>query len=110
MCLLPPTPDETVLLQMCTAIDDPPPGEHVMTVPAALLAVARHVGPYEEMGLAEHALYAWAEEHGFEPSGPIRELYLNDPQHVVPEALETEVMLPVTRPSGRTPETAAARR
>jgi effector-binding domain-containing protein len=110
MCLLPPAPDETVLLQMCTAIDDTPPEERVMTLPAGSVAVARHVGPYEEMGLAEHALYAWAEEHRFEPNGPIRELYLNDPAHVAPEALETEVILPVTRPSARTPGTAAARR
>ena len=81
-----------------------------MTLPAGSVAVARHVGPYEEMGLAEHALHAWAEEHGFEPSGPIRELYLNDPAEVAPEALETEVILPVTRPSARTPGTGAARR
>ena len=81
-----------------------------MTLPAGSVAVARHVGPYEEMGLAEHALYAWAEEHGFEASAPIRELYLNDPREVPPEALETEVILPITRPSGRTPGTGAARR
>lgn len=110
VCLLPPTADETVLLQMCTAIDDAPPEERVMTLPAGSVAVARHVGPYEEMGLAEHALYAWAEEHRLEPNGPIRELYLTDPAQVAPEALETEVILPVSRPSARTPGTAAARR
>ena len=110
MCLLPPASDETVILQMCTPIGDPPPGERVMTLPAGSVAVARHVGPYEEMGLAEHALHAWAEEGGFEPNGPIRELYLSDPARVAPEALETEVLLPITRPSARTPGTAAARR
>lgn len=110
MCLLPPAPDETLILQMCTPIADPPPGERMMTLPAGSVAVARHVGPYEEMGLAEHALHAWAEEHGFEPSGPIRELYLNDPAEVAPEVLETEVTLPITRPSARTPGTGAARR
>jgi len=95
MCLLPPAPDETVILQMCTAIDAAPPGEQIVTLPAGPVAVARHVGPYEEMGLAEHALHAWAEERGFEPSGPLRELYLNDPARVDPEALETEVLLPI---------------
>jgi DNA-binding transcriptional MerR regulator len=110
MCLLPPAPDETVILQMCAAITDAPPGEPVMTLPAGSVAVARHVGPYEEMGLAEHALHAWAEEHGFEPGGLIRELYLNDPADVPPEALETEVLLPVTPPSVSTPGTGAARR
>jgi effector-binding domain-containing protein len=62
------------------------------------------------MGLAEHALHAWAEERRWEPNGPIREVYLNDPDRVAVEALETEVLLPITRPSGRTRGTAAARR
>lgn len=110
MCLLPPAPEETVILQMCAAIADAPPGARVLTLPAGSIAVALHVGPYEEMGLAEHALHAWAEERGFEPNGPIRELYLNDPARVAPEALETEVLLPITRPSARTPGTGAARR
>jgi DNA-binding transcriptional MerR regulator len=110
MCLLPPAPDDTVVLQMCTAIADPPNGERILTLPAGPVAVARHVGPYEEMGLAEHALHAWAEERRFEPRGPIREVYLNDPEQVAADALETEVLLPITRPSARTRETAAARR
>ena len=110
MCLLPPGPGDTLILQMCTAISDPPPGEHVIELPAGAVAVARHVGPYEEMGLADHALHAWVEERGFEPNGPIREVYLNDPARVAPEALETEVLLPVIRPSARTPRTAATRR
>jgi DNA-binding transcriptional MerR regulator len=110
LCLLPPTDDDTLILQMCTAIADPPPHERIMTLAAGPVAVARHVGPYEEMGLADHALHAWAQEHGFEPAGPIRELYLNDPAEVPAEALATEVLLPVTRPSARTRGTAAARR
>ena len=54
-----------------------------------------HVGPYEELGLAYHALYAWAQEHGHEPRGLIREIYVNDPANVRPEALQTEVLLPL---------------
>jgi len=110
VCILPPAPDDTLILQMGTAIVDPPPGEPVVTLPAGPVAVARHIGPYEELGLAEHALYAWAEEHRIEPNGPIREVYRNDPAQVPTEALETEVLLPVSRPSARTPGTAAARR
>ena len=33
MCLLPPTSDDTVILQMCTAVVDAPRGEHVLTLP-----------------------------------------------------------------------------
>jgi effector-binding domain-containing protein len=110
MCLLPPAPDESVILQMCAPIAEAPPGEHLLTLPAGPVAVARHVGPYEEMGLAEHALHAWAEEHGAETNGPIRELYLNDPARVPAEALETDVILPITPRSARTPGTGATRR
>ena len=109
ICVLPPAPDDTMRLQMCTPIADAPPGEHVMPLPAGRVAVTRHVGPYEEIGLAEHALHAWVEEHGLEQSGPLRELYLNDPATVVPELLETEVILPISRPSARTRGTAAGR-
>jgi effector-binding domain-containing protein len=62
------------------------------------------------MGLADHALHAWVEAHGFEPAGPIRERYLSDPAIVAPEALVTDVLLPVSRPSDRTADTGAARR
>jgi DNA-binding transcriptional MerR regulator len=110
LCLLPPTPDDTLVLQMCTRIEDPPRGERVLTLPATSVAVARHVGPYEEMGLAEHALHAWAEERGFEQNGAIREVYRNDPARVAPEALETEVLLPFSHPSARTPGTGAGHR
>jgi DNA-binding transcriptional MerR regulator len=110
MCLLTPGPDETLVLRMCTAVDDPPPDEPALVIPAGEVAVARHVGPYEEIGLAEHALHAWAEERSYEPRGPIREIYLNDPEQVAGDALETDVVLPITRPSARTRGTAVARR
>ena len=58
------------------------------------------MGPYEEMGLADLALHAWAEERGLEPSGPLREVYRNDPAEVAPEALETDVLLPGHPPIG----------
>jgi len=112
LCLLPPTSDDSLVLQMCAVVDvaEPPAGERVLTLPAGPVAVARHVGPYEEMGLADHALHAWVEAHGFEPAGPIRERYLSDPAVVAPDALVTDVLLPVSRPSGRTADTDAAHR
>jgi DNA-binding transcriptional MerR regulator len=110
LCLLPRDDGESLVLQMCTAIADPPPGEHVLTLPPTTAAVARHVGPYEEIGLADLALHAFAEEHGLVASGAVREVYRNDPAAVPPDALETEVLLPVSPPSDRTRGTAAARR
>ena len=110
VCLLPRTDDDSLLLQMGTPVAAAPPGERVVELPAGPVVVARHVGPYEEMGLADLALHAWAEEHGREPAGALRELYRNDPAVVPPAALETDVILPLTRPSARTRDTAAARR
>lgn len=101
VCVLPPSPGDTLVLQMCVEVADPPPGEPVMTLPAGPVAAARHVGPYEEMGLADHALHAWVEERGLRPTGPIREVYRNDPATTAPDALETDVLLPVS-PSART--------
>jgi DNA-binding transcriptional MerR regulator len=110
VCLLPRADGATLVLKMCAAITDPPPGEPVLRLPATTVAVARHVGPYEEIGLADLALHAYAEEHGLLPDGAIREVYRNDPAVVPPDALETDVLLPVTRPADRTRGTAAARR
>lgn len=110
VCLLTRPDDDSLLLQMGTPVAAPPPGERMVELPAGPVAVARHVGPYEEVGLADLALHAWAEEQGREQAGPLRELYRNDPAVVPPEALETDVILPLTRPSDRTRDTAAARR
>jgi DNA-binding transcriptional MerR regulator len=99
VCLLSRVDDDSLRLQMGTPIAvPPPPRERIVELPAGRVAVARHVGPYEEMGLADLALHAWAEERGLEPSGPLREVYRNDPAEVPPEALETDVLLPVSRP------------
>jgi DNA-binding transcriptional MerR regulator len=100
-CVIPPAPEDMVTLRMCTVIADPPPGAPVLVMPPVTVAATRHVGPYEEIGLAEHAVRAWAEENALEPAGDIREVYRNDPAEVAPDALETEVLLPVTLPSGR---------
>ena len=110
VCLLPPAPDGEVLLEMGAPVADVPAGERRVTLPAGPVARTLHVGPYEEMGLADLALHAWIEEHGLEPAGAVRERYLNDPARTAPEALATEVILPVSRPSGRTVDTAVARR
>ena len=99
ICLLSRVDDDSLMLQMGHPVaDPPPPGERIVALPAGRVAATRHVGPYEEVGLADLALHAWAEERGLEPSGPLREVYRNDPAEVPPEALETDVILPVSRP------------
>lgn len=109
VCVMPRTDDDTLFLQMGVPIDDPPPSERTLTLPAGPAAVTRHVGSYEEAGLADLALHAWVEEQGYEVGGPLRERYLNDPGVVRREDLVTEVILPVVTRTG-TRGTASGRR
>ena len=64
-------------------------------VSGGTVAVTVHHGPYLEIAPAYHVLTAWMAEHGYEVTGPPREIYLSDPQTVAPEELVTRVELPV---------------
>jgi DNA-binding transcriptional MerR regulator/predicted transcriptional regulator YdeE len=90
--------DEHIVVHACVRVDTPVPNlpqARIVDVPGGEFAVVTHVGPYEQLGLAYHALYAWAQEHGHEPRGLIREIYVNDPANVPPAALQTELLLPL---------------
>ncbi|MQY05517.1 MerR family transcriptional regulator [Actinomadura macrotermitis] len=63
------------------------------TLPGGVFAAAVHVGPYSQVPLTAHALLAWCAEHGHDPRGPVREVYLTDPSQVSPEELVTRVMI-----------------
>jgi DNA-binding transcriptional MerR regulator/predicted transcriptional regulator YdeE len=92
------TSEEHIVVHACVRVVAPVPAlsqAQIVDLPGGDFAVVTHVGPYEELGLAYHALYAWAQEHGHEPRGLIREIYVNDPANVRPEALQTEVLLPL---------------
>lgn len=67
----------------------------VLDVPGGLVAWLLHIGAYEELGIAYHALAAWAQERGHEQRDALREIYLNDPADTRTEALQTEVLLPI---------------
>jgi hypothetical protein len=54
-----------------------------------------HRGAYEELGLAHHALFAWAQERGHEIRGDVLEIYVNDPMVVAADDLLTEVVMPI---------------
>ena len=52
-------------------------------------------GPYSEIGKAYVALQKWMTDNGRAPAGPVREVYLNDPDAVPAEQLQTEIDWPV---------------
>ena len=65
---------------------------------AAKMAAYTYVGPYEKVGEAYGKVFAFIEAQGYEPSGPIMEKYLDmDPMSVKPEALRTEINVPVVK-------------
>lgn len=80
--------DETIPIEIAVTVDDG------ITMPATRCALVRHVGPYSELAHAHHALWAWADANDV-PAGPIREIYVNDPDEVAPDALVTDVLLPL---------------
>jgi DNA-binding transcriptional MerR regulator len=93
-----PDAEGRIRVEACAALDAPAPaleGADAVVLRGGACAWTAHQGPYEELGLAHHALFAWAQERGHEASGPIREIYENDPNEVAPEALRTEVLLPI---------------
>lgn len=70
-------------------------GGTIVDLPESTVAWTLHRGAYEELGLAYHALHAWAQERGHETCRDVLEVYLNDPEKVETEQLLTEVLLPV---------------
>lgn len=93
-----PDADEVLLVHACVAVAPPPPRLATAVIedlPGGRFACVTHAGSYEELGLAYHALYAWAQLHGHEPRGLIREVYRNDPTEVGADELVTELMMPL---------------
>lgn len=89
---------EAIRVHACAAIALPAPSlarAEVDVLPAGTFARLVHLGSYESIAVAYHALYDWAQSHGHAEQGLVREVYLNDPADVAPEALLTEVLLPI---------------
>jgi effector-binding domain-containing protein len=67
------------------------PGE----MPAGKYAATTFSGPYPEMGPAYDALNKWMQENGYQPTGVVYEVYLNDPTQVAPQELQTKILFPL---------------
>ena len=73
-----------------------PPGLDRIEMPGGRVAVLLHRGPYEGLTAAWEAAYRWLGASGEEAGDAAPyERYLNGPGEVAPEALATEVCVPL---------------
>lgn len=67
----------------------------VYELPGGKMVHTVHKGPYESCEPTYLNLFAWIETQGLRISGPIREVYPNDPRVVKPEEIITGIFVPV---------------
>jgi effector-binding domain-containing protein len=68
-------------------------GIEITELPGGRAAMVRHIGPYDEIGLAWEGGIAWMKERGLTPSGPAWECYLTGPNDPGPPI--TEIFWPI---------------
>jgi len=84
---------------------DPAAGVVPDRLPETRLAVALHVGAFDDMSATYGAVGAWVAEHDRAVTGPLQELYLAGPPQVAdPDAWRTEVGWPVAPAEDPTPD------
>jgi len=62
-------------------------------IPAGKVATCLHTGPYSEMEPVYNALSQWIKDNGYEATGVVCEMYLNDPAQTPPQELQTQIAL-----------------
>jgi effector-binding domain-containing protein len=67
------------------------PGVSLEELPGGAVARTRHQGPYAGVRHAYEALQSWMAANGRSPAGGCFEVYLNDPETVPEDELQTEV-------------------
>jgi len=93
-----PDPQGNILVHACVGVGDSEVTSDRVTmidIRGGTEAWLAHVGAYEELGIAYHALSAWVQEHGHEQRAALREIYRNDPADTPVDELITEVILPI---------------
>jgi effector-binding domain-containing protein len=71
-------------------------GVELEELPAVEAATLLYKGPYDGMEPAWRTLMEWVGANERQPSGPLREIYLSDPETVAPQDLLTELVVPLT--------------
>ncbi|NMB78228.1 MAG: transcriptional regulator [Methanomicrobiales archaeon] len=88
----------TARVEICWPVAGPATGSGDIrryTLPGGRMVHTVHKGPYETCEPTYLAAFAWMQERGLSVTGPIREMYPNDPLEVPPEEIVTEIFIPV---------------
>ena len=70
-------------------------GVELEELPAVEAATLLYKGPYAGMEPSWRSLMEWVGKSGRQPAGPMREIYLSDPDTTAPEDLLTELVVPL---------------
>lgn len=70
-------------------------------LPGSKMAKIVHYGPYETCQSTYEKLFRWIESNGKSITGPIRELYLNDPREIPEDEILTEIYAPIEKSQNR---------
>ena len=70
-------------------------GVELEELPAVEAATLLYKGPYDGMTSSWGRLMEWVGASGRRPGGPLREIYLGDPETTAPEDLLTELVVPL---------------
>ncbi|MEV0381095.1 GyrI-like domain-containing protein [Nonomuraea sp. NPDC050643] len=89
---------EPVTVAVALVSDQPVAGAEFDVLPGGRFARATHVGPYDQIGLTAYALLSWCAERLHPVRGPIREVYVSDPETTPPDRLITHLMIPLEKP------------
>jgi AraC family transcriptional regulator len=92
------TKPESTRYEVCLPVSSETKGDKLVTVKTltgAEVASTIHTGAYNKVGATYEKLTKWVAEQGYFFNGPVREIYLNDPNTVPEESLKTEIQIPV---------------
>lgn len=85
-------------IEVAFPIDEPVESDGPIStyeLPGGRMVKGVHWGPYENCGPTYMQVFSWIEEQGLTITGPVREVYLNDPTQVMKEDLLTEIYVPI---------------
>jgi effector-binding domain-containing protein len=88
----------TAVVEVAWPVTGPAKGSRTIRLydlPGGKMVRTVHLGPYESCEPTYLNLFAWIAEKRLVISGPIREIYPNDPCKVKPEEIITEIYVPV---------------